>query len=72
MKNKKKENKTMYQTTFKQHFGNAVVVIIKDNKEEFIEIVKSFIGPNSGWYSKDFGCYIDRFFDEDIDACQIK
>ena len=62
----------MYRTIFKRHFSDQEIVIEKDNKEEFIEIVKPFIHPNSGWYSNDFGCYIDRFFNESIDACQVK
>lgn len=62
----------MYRTIFKRHFSDEEVVIEKDNKEEFIEIVKTFIHPNSGWYNNDFGCYIDRFFNESIDACQVK
>lgn len=62
----------MYKTIFKQHFSDDEVIIIKNNREEFIEIVKSYIGPNSGWYNPNFTYYVDRFFEERIDACQIK
>lgn len=60
----------MYYTVFKLWGTDTEVVIEENDREVFKRRVTSFIGPNSGWYNNDFGTYIDRFFDQDIDACR--
>ena len=60
----------MYRTVFKLWGTDTEVVIEESDRDVFKRRVASFIGPNSGWYNNDFGTYIDRFFDQDIDACR--
>ena len=62
----------MYRIILTSRGTENKVLIERESREEFSNTLKSFVGPNSGWYSEmnPLPMYINKFWDSFIDTCK--
>jgi hypothetical protein len=60
----------MYRITLtSRSVDNFTIVIEEESREVFSERLKTFVGPNSGWYANGLPSYVGRFWNDFIDTC---